>query len=279
MRRVASLVTAVVLVGMEAHAAVAAPPPAPLTATAVGPWQVDYGDTQCLALRKYRAGTLAFTFLIAPDPTGRGAQIAFKFDQPLSRVSPGYRGAKLALDGRALQEGLEIKPTRDGGMILVGGYALEEKEEDLALATARQLTLESSVLSLTIPLDAIGKATPILQDCGAGLLALWGFSRADQARMAQPAQGYVPRFFGSSDYPEASIRANRQGTVTASYRIGVDGKAGECVVRISSGDPTLDRQTCMVINKRVRYRPALDRAGQPMAMIDSARIRWVLPDF
>jgi len=256
----------------------AAPPPAPLTATAAGPWQVDYGDTQCLAVRKFRAGTQAFTFLIAPDPTGRGAQIAMKFDRPLPRVSPGYRGAKLTLDGRPLQDGLEIKPTSDGGLIVIGGYALLEDEAALSLAASRAFTVDSSFLRLTVPLDAIAKAMPILQDCGTGLLALWGFSKADQARLGQPAKGYVPRYFRSSDYPDASIRANRQGQVTASYRIGTDGKARDCVVRISSGDPNLDRQTCMVINQRVRYRPALDKAGQPMTMVDSARVRWIFPE-
>ncbi|MCA3254337.1 MAG: energy transducer TonB, partial [Alphaproteobacteria bacterium] len=82
----------------------------------------------------------------------------------------------------------------------------------------------------------------------------------------------------TDDYPDASIRAEEQGSTAVSYTIGTDGRvqAGSCRVTSSSGYDRLDRRTCELVERRFRFNPALSN-GQPVAEQRSQSFRWVLP--
>jgi len=256
--------------------AVAAPPP---VAVAGSGWQVDYGDQRCLAGRRYTVGKTSLTFAIEPDTDGRGARFIIRPDRVPARAMPGWHKAKLTLDGAVIGEDQVIWPDQAGGVTLFSGSHQADDEALLPLASARTLTLESSALSAAIPLGAMAKVMPLLEDCNAGLLASWGYSRADQARLAVKPQGKLLRFFNPNDYPPDSRRLGRQGEVAVRYTIGADGKASGCAVRMTSGDAALDQATCTVIDRRARFEPARDTAGRPMAVIRTARVRWVMPGF
>jgi TonB family protein len=250
---------------------------APPVATAASGWQVDFGDQRCLAIRRFTVGPTAFTLAIEPDVGGRGVDLIFR--PTPATIAPGRHRARLSIDGRQVFEGLTAWSDARNGVLMMSGFRQKEGEAPLALAAARSLTLQSAGLTVTVPLSAMAKLAPLLEDCNAGLLESWGFSRADQARMAARPKGSVPGFFEASDYPTASLASGSQGTVAVRYRVGVDGKASDCRVRISSGDPALDRVTCDVIDRRVRLTPAKDRSGAPMAIIDVARMSWIFPEF
>jgi TonB family protein len=242
-------------------------------------WTVDFGDQRCLAMRRFTVGKGNMVFGIEPDTDGRGAGFIFRPDQPSNNATPGWHIAQLSVDGRKLSQQLIIWPDTQQGVLLMSGYHLDDKDPPLALESAQTVSLHSPVLSTTLPLGPISKVVPLLIECNAGLLESWGFSRPDQARMAVRPKGSIMRFFDSGDYPQESIRRGAQGQVAVRYTVGADGKASGCAVRMSSGEAALDRATCNVINQRVRLTPAKDHSGQPMAMIDTARVRWVMPGF
>ncbi|MFM7028026.1 MAG: energy transducer TonB [Chakrabartia sp.] len=77
------------------------------------------------------------------------------------------------------------------------------------------------------------------------------------------------------DYPSSSIRNEEQGTSVATYTIGSDGKVVAC--NASGASPTLDAETCKLIMRRYRFKPAKDAGGQPIEETRTQRIRWVLP--
>lgn len=98
-----------------------------------------------------------------------------------------------------------------------------------------------------------------------------------------PTQRATPRSrlsatISTDDYPDASIRAEEQGSTAVSYTIGTDGRvqAGSCRVTSSSGYDRLDRRTCELVERRFRFNPALSN-GQPVAEQRSQSFRWVLP--
>jgi len=66
------------------------------------------------------------------------------------------------------------------------------------------------------------------------------------------------------DYPRAARRARIEGTVYVRFTVGTDGRAHGCAVIRSSGDADLDDTTCDLIERRYRYRPALDAEGRPV---------------
>lgn len=68
----------------------------------------------------------------------------------------------------------------------------------------------------------------------------------------------------SRDY-HPSIRRNwpRGGRVFVAVRVQLDGRATDCKINRSIGDPVIDSETCRLVEQKVRFRPALDENGQP----------------
>jgi protein TonB len=68
----------------------------------------------------------------------------------------------------------------------------------------------------------------------------------------------------SRDYPPAAIRAwPRGGRVFVAVRVQLDGRATDCKINRSSGNPGIDADTCRLVMERVRFVPARDEQGRP----------------
>lgn len=69
-------------------------------------------------------------------------------------------------------------------------------------------------------------------------------------------------------YPREVLRVwPKRGRVFVAVQVQVDGRATDCKVNRSSGNPIVDQWTCRLVEERVRFRPATDEAGQPY-------VRW-----
>ena len=79
-----------------------------------------------------------------------------------------------------------------------------------------------------------------------------------------------------SDYPRAAAEAGASGTVTVRYRIGVDGRATNCVITRSSGNRELDETTCRLIEDRYRYEPSRDPQGRAIGSYMVTDNDWIL---
>jgi protein TonB len=67
----------------------------------------------------------------------------------------------------------------------------------------------------------------------------------------------------SRDYPREVLRAwPRRARVFVAVRVQVDGRATNCRVDRSSGNPVVDQWTCQLVEQRVRFRPATDENGR-----------------
>jgi protein TonB len=100
---------------------------------------------------------------------------------------------------------------------------------------------------------------------------------------AGPTQGAVAQGNRSrittDDYPQASIRAEEEGLTVVRYTVDVNGRVidGSCTTVQSSGHRRLDEQTCRVIERRFRFKPAL-KNGQPVQSTETQSVRWQLPE-
>jgi TonB family protein len=81
----------------------------------------------------------------------------------------------------------------------------------------------------------------------------------------------------NDDYPAAALRAREEGSVRVRYTVGIDGRVTDCAVVESSGFATLDATTCILIQRRFRFRPAVDAAGRLIADSQTRRVIWRLP--
>jgi periplasmic protein TonB len=78
------------------------------------------------------------------------------------------------------------------------------------------------------------------------------------------------------DYPGEARRAKLGGTVTVAFTVQPNGRATGCSVARSSGVASLDATTCRLVEKRFRYTPARDAAGNAVAEKRGWRQRWWL---
>ena len=96
---------------------------------------------------------------------------------------------------------------------------------------------------------------------------------------AAGVKGNIGPYFGDDSYPSAAIRAEAEGRVQVRLQVGADGRVSDCTVTGSSGNRDLDSTTCRIFKSRVRYTPAKDQNGNPIASaVTPPGISWRLPD-
>ena len=78
------------------------------------------------------------------------------------------------------------------------------------------------------------------------------------------------------DYPREASRAKTGGEVEVRFTIEANGRVSRCRVTRSSGDASLDRTTCDLIEERFRFKPATNAAGDPIASQYGWRQTWWL---
>ena len=70
--------------------------------------------------------------------------------------------------------------------------------------------------------------------------------------------------FTTRDYPrELQRRWNRLQAVLVIFKVQLNGRATDCRVYASSGDPDVDRETCRLVEQRLILRPARNDRGEP----------------
>lgn len=68
------------------------------------------------------------------------------------------------------------------------------------------------------------------------------------------------------DFPQQLLRAWPRGApIFARVRVGADGSVIQCIVDRGTGNRAIDSQVCATIQARLRYSPARNAAGQPVA--------------
>ncbi|MCJ8191591.1 TonB family protein [Sphingomicrobium aestuariivivum] len=78
------------------------------------------------------------------------------------------------------------------------------------------------------------------------------------------------------DYPrELRRRWPRGGAVLVAVRVQTDGRATDCKVNRSIGDPEIDAMTCQLVEQKVRFNPARDAQGRPYVAWYGYMQRWV----
>jgi protein TonB len=78
------------------------------------------------------------------------------------------------------------------------------------------------------------------------------------------------------DYPREASRAKAGGEVEVRFIIEASGRVSGCRVTRSSGNASLDRVTCGLIEERFRFKPATNAAGEPVASQYGWRQSWWL---
>ena len=91
-------------------------------------------------------------------------------------------------------------------------------------------------------------------------------------------KGDTARWITTDDYRPSWI--NRGFTGTASFTLEIDdrGRVSDCTITGSTGYAVLDGATCRLLERRARFNPARDSAGDPVAGSYSSAVAWQIPE-
>jgi periplasmic protein TonB len=153
-------------------------------------------------------------------------------------------------------------------------------------AVPRAVTAPVSPVRLTLPPAPVIAATGDANSSGmradgagpgAGAVGNGGGSGAGGAGQGgggSPLAQIAGSIDSARDYPRAGRDARIGHSALIVFTVGVDGRAHDCHVRESSGDPDSDAITCRLAEQRFRFRPATDGAGNPVEHPYGWRQKW-----
>jgi TonB family protein len=112
------------------------------------------------------------------------------------------------------------------------------------------------------------------------LMIRWRYNRLGLP-MAMPSGGATrlqrQGLFTSDDYPADAIRRGEDGATLVEIGVSDGGDVQNCRTLMSSGSPSLDRRTCLIASKRLRFLPKVTADGLRVPTREPYRIRWILP--
>lgn len=249
--------------------AAAEPPILPPT----GKWAVEFDDQQCMATRLFAAPGGDMAVAIRPAPTGGDFDIyILPVKSPSRRITAQ---STITIGSRKLKQGtLWARPKSDGRLL----YRLMIPSSEYAnLVESRTMTFQGDLGHFTLDFAGLDAVARTLSECNADLLARWGLSREEQAKVAsfpEPTRE-IDKIIKNTAYPRAAYPA--VGDVVARVTVAADGSVSNCVVVGSSGNAALDQATCDTFVHLARMKPGLDRSGQPMRSVFVFTRRWLFP--
>ncbi|MBO9581810.1 MAG: energy transducer TonB [Sphingobium sp.] len=156
------------------------------------------------------------------------------------------------------------------------------RDEDLAaVLTARCSAARAKTLSNAADPEAMGRMLDDIQQLTQGFVAAAQLRRpaleakAEEIHVAGPRPAVpLSEAIAVDDYPARAQRKREQGTATAKYTVGVDGRVSKCTATGASN--ALNESTCEIILRRWRYAPAIDGNNRPIAEVRLKRVAWFM---
>lgn len=237
-------------------------------------WIINFADNKCEAIRSFGSPKKPVHFIIKPSPTSGVVQIA------LVRAGHKYTAVQEEVKLR-LGEGEAIKtsqlrygtPKQDVHLINL------DAETAIKLNKASFLSWIGSGTDDQLVLGEMTKVMKTLADCRDDLRKYWNIEPSLASALREPPAALKPmeRIFSTDDYPAIAVRNDESGTAAIVMLVDEKGQLADCTLDQTSGVPTLDAMTCIVISQRVKFRPAIGPDGRAVRGVLTTRIRWEMP--
>lgn len=146
-------------------------------------------------------------------------------------------------------------------------------------AAVRALEIGSPLRApLRLQTGSLAAANRALDTCIDDLLKTWGIDTERHRTLSRPATptNSPQRWIVSEDYPEMARMRGAQGIVDFRLSVGTDGKPTACHIQQASRPADFDKAVCDAMMHRARFKPALDRDGQPLASFFRGTVNFVM---
>lgn len=249
-------------------------PLAPLTA-----WRVSYDDGMCILSRPFGTAAAPFTLAFRRTPLNYEKSFLVMLMTPPDKKGPLFwADASLTLAPSGVSSsGKASSAVLADGSARLSLFSIEGDAVDgIGEATAVTVSVQG-LPTVSFAPTATSAALRALDQCGRDVAVRWGVPAAELAALGTPpTPRNVSAVFGVDAYPKEAIQHGEQGRVIALLSLDAMGRVVDCAVKSPSGYRALDNASC-AIAPRLRYTPALDKQGVPMASHTGLPVRWVLP--
>jgi TonB family protein len=238
-------------------------------------WVVDYGDTQCTALREFGDAANPIVFGIVPSPDGGTYELLVKRPRSGPDFAEEMPGT-VDFGKGPIKAWLLYFGTKKGRSSL---YQYRISAEEMVQArSAPAVTLHADGgEDFSFRLAVMPALLDGLKKCTADLQQYWNMYGQTSGKMATPSKGDIRRIFSADDYPSDALRRDQEGLAQYMLLIDEKGSVAACHVMKPSGVPILDAMGCQVIRQRAKFAPAVDANGKPMrSTYVTPPIRWAL---
>jgi len=259
------------------------------------PWNLDYGETQCLALREYGMAEDPLTFGIRPAPNGETYELLYARKRSGPAFAEELEGAVDFDQGLPIKAWLLHYGARGEKVEL---YTFRISASDLAsMGSSKSVSLRaggrltgaplfgSRMLNpgdgpnVTFSLENMPAVLRGLQECTADLKRYWNMDGKETGSIAVQSKGDLRGVFNADDYPDEALYRNQEGRAQFLLLIDEQGKVAGCHVSKPSGIPALDGMGCQAIRERAKFTPARDKAGRPVrSSVVTPPISWRLSE-
>lgn len=252
---------------------------APLNSSMLQPinkaWDLDYGLTQCIALRQYGDAAKPVNFAIVPAPNGETYELLIARKRGGPAAPQEFQGS-VDFGSGPINAWLLEYPTKDG-KLMVDQFRIGAAQMAQARSANRVTVHTQGEPDVSFELDHIPALLDGLQTCTSDLQDFWNMGGEKNGRIATVSRGDVRTVFSANDYPSQALSYRQQGDSQFLLLIDEKGKVAGCHVLLASGVPLLDAMGCAVIQERARFDPALDSTGKAVrSTFVTPKVRWKL---
>jgi TonB family protein len=240
----------------------------------ISKWKLDYGYTQCTALRPYGGPNNPVTLGVVQALGGDTYELLIGRDQGHSAYPEELQGTVNFGSGPA--NAWLLRYTNASGKTIDQFRITSAQMAEARFAHSITFHIKGAA-DVTFALADMSALLDGMQKCTTDLQKFWNMG--DKTRqIAAPPKGSLRAIFTEDDYPRSAWVRSQQGTAQYLLLIDEKGSVAGCHVVKPSGVPILDMMGCAVLQKRAKFSPARDAAGRPMrSAFETQPIVWRMP--
>lgn len=263
----------------------------PISLAKISNWEINYDKEACHLLAKFGTGKEETMIRLTRYQPGTNFDLTligkpFNTENPVINVELGYglappRKQQAVAGTTANGQPMLILNTQrlDGWTFRAAGtaapFVTPEREAqvtmiDLKLWNKKRYQLQTG--SMAAPMQA-------MRACTADLVKSWGYDPIQLASLNQPpAPTTNPgTWLRTDDYPSSAVAQGRNGIVQFRLDVAADGSVAGCHVLYRTNPDEFADLTCKLLNKRAKFKPALDENGAPVRSFFISKVRWMIP--